>query len=109
MDTLPLFDASLSRTKKEQGMIQAASPIQSAIWLSKAREKAVEIATRQGEVSIEDIYRHIGLPDNPNAAGSVFRGSKWVVVGRCQSTRPSTHSREVKIWALRDASQMPQN
>ena len=48
-------------------------------WIAKARNLAVSIAKRSGQVTINDVRRFIDMPDDfhPNTWGAVLRGDTF--------------------------------
>jgi len=73
-------------------------------WIAKARNLAVSIAKRSGQVTINDVRRFIDLPDDfhPNTWGAVLRGDTFQPVGFCQATHPSAHARVIRIYKLKE-------
>ena len=76
-------------------------------FLGIIREEAKRIVLEQGKVTCDDLRRYASTrgiePEHQNAWGAVFRGGEWECVGHCQSTVPSTHAREIKVWRLKSA------
>jgi hypothetical protein len=68
-----------------------------AIWVAEGRDDRC--------VSADDVYRHLTYVQSRklgNAAGSLFRGSRWENTGRRkQSKRISNHARWIMIWRLK--------
>lgn len=98
-ETSPLFDYAESVRLKEQGMMLSASSCPD--WLERARAVARHLAAKQAEVCVEDVYRVVGTPPNPNAAGSIFKGKEWRCVGFRQAERSSRHCGLQRRWSLR--------
>lgn len=71
-------------------------------FVESMRTIAKGISILRGQVSCDELREaadKAGLrPSHPNAWGSVFRRPGWVVIGHKESTWPTTHSREIKIW-----------
>jgi hypothetical protein len=94
-----LLDYIESQRLRDTGMALAA--VKGADWLGNARSVAQMLAMKNGEVTINDIYGVIGLPDNANAAGSVFKGKHWQCVGITQSGRVKRHAGTIRRWVLK--------
>jgi hypothetical protein len=73
-------------------------------FLEHCRSLAVQIARRQGEVSINDIRRHIQVPfgTHPSVLGAVFRTKQFRKVGLCEASHPEAHARIVRVYELAD-------
>jgi hypothetical protein len=71
-------------------------------FLNHCRSLAVQIAKRQGEVSINDIRRHIQVPSgtHPSVLGAVFRTKQFRKVGLCEASHPEAHARIVRVYEL---------
>ena len=108
-DQFNLFDGEV---QKEQG-IARASWSRSQL-LDEARRIAYDIASRNGDVTYDDVYREmlkLGLhPENMgNAAGSVFRDpTVFVFTGHwVKSKRVTNHARVNRIWTLAHVTKRP--
>lgn len=106
MNQLPLFDARKSRALKARGMAKAAAHHNELLEI--ARDVAEAIArSGDGTATMDQVAMYLITMDyNPadlgNAAGSVFKGSRWEFTGqRVKSTKVSSHAREIKIWRLK--------
>lgn len=97
-EQLSLEEYARGLALKEQGMIRAADACPD--WLERAREVARHLAMKNGETEIESVYGVVGLPDRPNAAGSVFRGKEWRCIGWRKALRSSRHAGSVRRWSL---------
>jgi len=100
--TKTLFDAIESADRKEQ----ALAKLESAEVLKLARVIAREHAWRYGSVNADIVGKimkdNYGIDSIGPAAGSLFRGAEWEFTGqRVLSSRVSNHSREIKVWRLR--------
>ncbi len=73
-------------------------------WIAKARDMAIWIAKRSGQVTINDVRQLIDLPDNfhHNTWGAVLRGDAFEPIGYCQATHPSAHARVVRVYKLKE-------
>jgi hypothetical protein len=73
-----------------------------ADFLNHCRSLAVQIARRQGEVSINDIRKHIQVPSgtHPSVLGAVFRTKQFRKIGLCEASHPEAHARIVRIYEL---------
>lgn len=70
-----------------------------------ALRAALAIATTKGFVTADEIQAELAKhgyksTDLGNAAGSVFRSSRFRKIGETRSTRPSNHGRKIARWAL---------
>jgi hypothetical protein len=70
--------------------------------LSRCRSLAVQIAKRQGEVSINDVRKHIQVPSgtHPSVLGAVFRTKQFRKIGLCEASHPEAHARIVRVYEL---------
>jgi hypothetical protein len=73
-------------------------------WLAKARRTAMNIASRDGSVSINQVRLYLDLPDDcsPNLWGAVFKSKDFEAVDYCQATHPSAHARVVRVYKLKE-------
>lgn len=71
-------------------------------FLARCRALAVEIAKRQGTVSINDIRANITLPAemNPSVLGAVFKGKQFQACGYTEAIHPQAHARVVRVYQL---------
>lgn len=75
------------------------------------REWARQLSRARGEdgwVTSDDLRAYadqMGLiPSHSNAWGSIFRGPRWVIVGRHRSTIPGNHNREIRKWQYQEVA-----
>lgn len=102
-----LFDLPQGQELKEKGMDLAADNRAQA--LASAKRLAIDIATRNPnrECCIDDVQKAlINLGYVPGvlgmAAGSVFKGRRWIFSGRwVQTERSSSHARDIRVWILK--------
>ncbi len=99
-----VFDRQESARRKERGMAVAAD--HASTLLAKAREIAVEIARKKGEVTSDDVSIELGRRGWPDclgpAAGSIFKTKDWAFTGKfVNSTRITNHSRLLRVWKLK--------
>jgi hypothetical protein len=75
-------------------------------WIAKARDMAIWIAKRSGQVTINDVRQLIDLPEDfhHNTWGAVLRGDAFEPIGYCQATHPSAHARVVRVYKLKGQS-----
>lgn len=99
MKQTDIFDYIEGQKLRDIGMMISASSCPS--WLERARSIAICLARLHGEVTINDVYEKVGLPPNPNAAGSVFERKKFRAVGIDQSVRKERHAGIIRRWALK--------
>jgi len=73
-------------------------------WIAKARNAAIIIAKRSGQVTINEVRQFIELPEDyhPNTWGAVLRGEAFEPIGFCQATHPSAHARVVRVYKLKE-------
>jgi len=73
-------------------------------FLDHCRSLAVQIARRQGEVSINDIRKLIAVPfgTHPSVLGAVFRTKQFRKIGLCEASHPEAHARIVRVYELAD-------
>ena len=71
-------------------------------FLNHCRSLAVQIARRQGEVSINDIRKLIAVPfwTHPSVLGAVFRTKQFRKIGLCEASHPEAHARIVRVYEL---------
>jgi len=71
-------------------------------FLNHCRSLAIQIARREGEVSINDIRKYIQVPAgmHPSVLGAVFRNKQFRKVGLCEASHPAAHARIVRVYAL---------
>lgn len=106
MSQTALFDKQASAEAKAAGMLLAADHHQDV--LEYARQLAHELAKKSTEgITADDVVRALmdhghGVHVLGNAAGSLFRGPKWIFTGqRRKSERVHAHRNELKVWRLR--------
>jgi hypothetical protein len=98
-----IFDAQMGRMAKEEGMNLAAENKRYALIFARdiAEEIALKSPTR--ECTTDDVQKIIiakGI-NLGNAAGSLFKESKWKFTGRfVESHRVSNHGRLLHVWRL---------
>ena len=95
-------DLALGEKLKEEGMDAAAQGKRQV--LEYAQLIAIELAkadpNRECDADqVQNIIRKSGY-ELGNAAGSIFKGGKWVCVGFKKSERPQNHARLVRVWRL---------
>jgi hypothetical protein len=75
-------------------------------WIAKARKKAVSIARRRGQVSINDVRDQMELPPdlNHNALGAVLRSPDLKVVGFETARHKEARGRVVRVYGLKKAA-----
>jgi hypothetical protein len=99
-----LFDGELSDRLKKQGMEKAENNALSALQL--ARDIAVKYARKHGVVNADNVGRILradhGIDTLGPAAGSLFRGKRWLFTGEwVKSKRITNHSRMIRQWRLK--------
>ena len=103
MENPNLFDVAEARRLRDRGMDIAASYPNDA-WLTTARAVAEMLASKHGEVTIDDVIKHCPRPANvsPNTTGSIFKGKRWHCVGFAQSEQTQRHAGTIRRWVLND-------
>lgn len=96
MIQLSLTDYAESVRLRDMGMNIAASADND--WLERARSVAEMLGMNGQEVTVNDVYAVVGLPDKVNADGSLFRGKNWKCVGYAQSARVKRHAGLIRRW-----------
>ena len=96
---LPLFNAAESRAARDHGMALSVMYSNDG-WLERARSVAELICATEGECTIENIYKRIGMPEKRNLAGSVFKGKRFRCIGIDEATRVERHSGVIRRWVL---------
>ena len=99
-----VFNAKESQQRKTDGMALAA--INGRTALERARVIAVQIATRKGTVTADDVGRVMrrdhGIESLGPAAGALFKGGGFEFTGqRVLSKRKKNNARELKVWRLK--------
>jgi len=71
-----------------------------ASWIEVAREVAVRICRRDGDVDTDRIQEIWERPSNvhPNAVGAILQAPRFRLVGYKMSERPSAHARRIGVW-----------
>jgi hypothetical protein len=101
--TRTLFDAQESADRKESAIAKLEN---CDSFLTLARELARGYATHFGTVNADIVGKlmksEYDIDSIGPAAGALFRGPEWEFTGqRVLSSRVSNHSREIKVWRLR--------
>jgi hypothetical protein len=107
------FDPALAERFKREAMACAASSPAHQELLRLLRPALVSIALSRSpdrSVTADDAQVWLGEHGYPpaalgNAAGSLFRGGQWELVGYRQSERVSRHRNRVGVWRLKDTAQ----
>lgn len=75
-------------------------------FLNACRELAVQVAKRQGLVSINDIRKEIEVPPgvHPSVLGAVFKDKRFYVAGYTQAEHPGAHARIIRVYSLKERS-----
>jgi len=105
---MDLFDAAESERRKQEGMARAAAA--KPLLLQYARDLAVSLAYRHGEVNMDQVNAMMvmaGIPEDAlgPAAGAVFKSKEWEFTGKfIKSSRVTNHSRLIRVWRLKEAT-----
>ena len=72
-------------------------------FLSRCRAIAVDIASRRGTVSINEIRAKIQVPPgvHPSVLGAVFKDKRFYVAGYTHADHPAAHARIIRTYALK--------
>lgn len=76
--------------------------IRDSEFLTSCRSLAIQIAKRNGAVSINDIREHLQVPSgvHPSVLGAVFRTKQFRKIGHCEASHKEAHARLVRVYAL---------
>ena len=100
-----IFDYAASKELAKIGMEKARySTLCSDDWVKKARSIAIGLATKNGEVTINDVYKICPRPKDvhPNASGSVLKCQELIQIGTTQSDKISRRTGIIRIYGLRN-------
>jgi hypothetical protein len=81
--------------------VQSKSSNSNQVYLAKARQAAHKLAQQKGFITSDDVVNVVGMPSSPSLIGSIFKGNNFIRIGYTQSTRSSTHGREIGVWRLK--------
>ena len=92
------------REMRDRGL--AIMDVTHKAWIDKARKKAVKIARRRGQVSINDIREQMELPPDlhHNALGAVMRSPELKVVGFEAARHKEARARIIRVYGLKKAA-----
>jgi hypothetical protein len=97
-----LFSAIESADLKEAALSKLESAGLLALARIVARQHAEEFCTVTADIVGRLMKERYGIDSIGPAAGALFRGAEWEFTGqRVLSSRVSNHSREIKVWRLR--------
>ena len=89
---------------KRDGMDAAASNAVAQAWLERARERAYQIAKRNGTVNADEVREACeaagDTAPSPQVCGSVFKVGFVFTGERIKSTHKDNHARELKLWKI---------
>jgi hypothetical protein len=96
--------SSKGKALKKAGMSRAAEKHSEELEI--ARAYAWKMAHFQERITIEEVRQlYEEQMDKPwnlgNAAGSVFKGPEWEMVGYTEAKRPEAHARILRVWRLK--------
>lgn len=106
MNDLPLFDTIASQEAATIGIALAGD--NNARMVVKAKEIALEIATRKGTVTADDVMiewckQGGGIHDFGNSMGAVFRDRRLVWTGQyVKSIRIFAKGNMLRVWKRSD-------
>lgn len=71
-------------------------------WIKQARAEAVDIATRKGSVTVNDVRDVMELPKgvHPSAWSAVMRTKKLRVCGFSRAAHPEAHGRFINRYEV---------
>ena len=77
----------------------------SDIWIERARQVAVEIAMKEGEVTVDHIWEVCPAPAGVNGRllGTIFDGS-WEKIDEVHSKRGRNAGRKIGVWRLKPSA-----
>jgi len=92
------------RAMRDRGL--AIMEVTHKAWIEKARKKAISIARRRGQVSINDVREQMELPPDlhHNALGAVLRTPDLKVVGFETARHKEARARIVRVYGLKEAA-----
>ena len=92
------------RAMRDRGL--AIMEVTHKAWIEKARKKAISIARRRGQVSINDVREQMELPPDlhHNALGAVLRTPDLKVVGFETARHKEARARVVRVYGLKKAA-----
>jgi hypothetical protein len=107
--TLPLFDAALAATGKNEGQARALNAERAWPWKEHAERAIYNLATTGLPFTADDVVAEVGLPDGRvgmnrnNGVGAIFSACAkrgWIKpTGHyMKSRRRSNHSAVLAIW-----------
>lgn len=78
--------------------------LQQAEFLAECRAVAMQVARRNGQVSINDVRQAVSVPPgvHPSVLGAVFKTKQFKVVGYTQAEHPGAHARIVRVYSLKE-------
>lgn len=99
-----LFSLAAARKLRDEGMERSAYGYNAQEWLVRARDMALLLAGREGEVSADKVLQFVPRPPevSVNATGSIFKDKRFKLVGYKMSSKVSAHARRIAVWALND-------
>lgn len=73
-------------------------------WLTEARDAARKLLKSRQTITIEDVLEVCPKPAylHRNTIGSVLRHTDFKVVGYTLAKKPSSNSRLIRLWGLRN-------
>ena len=73
-------------------------------WLARAREVALEIAHKRGEVCADDVRAALPLPTlaHPSLMGAVFNDRRFRCVGFTKSVRTEARARIIRLYEAQE-------
>lgn len=78
-------------------------------WLLAARNTARKLLNSRLNITIEDVLEITPLPKylHRNTIGKVFHDTDFVAVGYTLTRKPSSHSRVIRKWSLKQPTYKP--
>ena len=94
-----LFDIRQAEVLRNIGLAKVSS-YPNDEWVTQARGLAIHLATKNGEVTINDVLKILPKPESvhPNACGAVMRCKELVFIGQRKSDKVSSRARRIGIY-----------
>lgn len=93
------------RRKKTYPRVRRPAMRKDQSWLDRIRQVAIQFATINGAVSVDDLRvwadeNHM-QPPYSSSWGAVFQSTVWKKVSQKNSSYSKSRSRKISVWALR--------
>lgn len=97
------FDLFEGRRLRDEGMQRAADKRPEILRYAKSVAKQIAQHDPDRLCDIDQVQSElfkVGM-DLGMAAGSVFKGGDWIMVGTRKTKRKTSHARDIKVWRLK--------